>query len=176
MKIGLCGTMSVGKTTLVNALKDIPEFKGYTTRTERSKHLMSIGVPLNTDSTYKGQIMFASERASELLQEDIITDRTVIDVMAFSILSTSMSHDEKVTISDLLGRMVEDYDVIFYVSPEGVEMEDNGVRETNLEYRTAIDSEIKKIIEYYNYKTTIIEIFGSTEKRIELIKNAIKTL
>jgi len=26
MRIGLCGTMSVGKTTLVNALKDLPEF------------------------------------------------------------------------------------------------------------------------------------------------------
>ena len=27
MKIGLCGTMSVGKTTLVNALKETPQFK-----------------------------------------------------------------------------------------------------------------------------------------------------
>ena len=26
MKIGLCGTMSVGKTTLVNALKLLPEY------------------------------------------------------------------------------------------------------------------------------------------------------
>jgi GTPase SAR1 family protein len=26
MKIGFCGTMSVGKTTLVNALKELPEF------------------------------------------------------------------------------------------------------------------------------------------------------
>ena len=27
MKIGFTGTMSVGKTTLVNALKELPEFK-----------------------------------------------------------------------------------------------------------------------------------------------------
>ena len=40
MKIGFCGTMSVGKTTLVNALKELPEFKDYHFRTERSKHLM----------------------------------------------------------------------------------------------------------------------------------------
>jgi GTPase SAR1 family protein len=26
MKIGFCGTMSVGKTTLVNALQELPEF------------------------------------------------------------------------------------------------------------------------------------------------------
>jgi GTPase SAR1 family protein len=27
MKIGFCGTMSVGKTTLVNSLRELPEFK-----------------------------------------------------------------------------------------------------------------------------------------------------
>jgi len=43
MKIGLCGTMSVGKTTLVNALKELPEFKDYITRTERSKELNGNG-------------------------------------------------------------------------------------------------------------------------------------
>ena len=29
MKIGLCGTMSVGKTTLVNALKETKQCKDY---------------------------------------------------------------------------------------------------------------------------------------------------
>ena len=67
MKIGLCGTMSVGKTTLVNALKELSEFKNYTFRTERSKYLRDIGIPLNTDSTVKGQSIFLAERASELM-------------------------------------------------------------------------------------------------------------
>ena len=50
--------MSVGKTTLVNALKELPEFKDYTFTTERSKYLRDLGIPLNTDSTIKGQIVF----------------------------------------------------------------------------------------------------------------------
>ena len=58
MKIGLCGTMSVGKTTLVNALRAHDFFKNYETATERSKYLMSLGIPLNTDSTLKGQFIF----------------------------------------------------------------------------------------------------------------------
>ena len=58
MKIGLCGTMSVGKTTLVNALKELKQFKDYNFATERSQHLMSLGIPLNTDSTLKGQTVF----------------------------------------------------------------------------------------------------------------------
>ena len=31
MKIGLCGTVSVGKTTLVNTLKELDTFEGYIT-------------------------------------------------------------------------------------------------------------------------------------------------
>ena len=78
MKIGFCGTMSVGKSTLVNALKELPEFKDYYFATERSKYLRDLGIPLNTDSTLKGQLIFLAERASELLYKDMITDRTVI--------------------------------------------------------------------------------------------------
>ena len=84
MKIGLCGTMSVGKTTLVNSLKQVEQFKNYTFRTERSKYLNSLGIPLNTDSTLKGQTIFLAERCAELMQENIITDRTIIDVIAFT--------------------------------------------------------------------------------------------
>ena len=135
MKIGLCGTMSVGKTTLVNALKDIPEFKDYITRTERSKELMAMGIPLNTDSTVKGQSIFLAERASELMQDKIITDRTIIDVMAFAKCSKSMYHWEKDDFCSFASNMIEEYDYIFYVSPEGVEIEDNGIRETNASYR-----------------------------------------
>jgi GTPase SAR1 family protein len=69
MKIGFCGTMSVGKTTLVNELKNLKNLKIYN-RTERSKHLMSLGIPLNTDSTLKGQTIFLSERAAELCKKN----------------------------------------------------------------------------------------------------------
>jgi nicotinamide riboside kinase len=171
MKIGFCGTMSVGKTTLVNALKELPEFKDYHFRTERSKHLMNLGIPLNTDSTLKGQLVFASERAAELMQEKIITDRTVIDVMAFSELSKSMEDHEKRYLSATLYYLIKEYDILFYVSPEGVEIEDNGVRETDVKYRMAIDREIKSIVQMFRGNT--ITIKGTTKERIEQVKNTI---
>ena len=171
MKIGLCGTMSVGKTTLVNALKELPEFKDYHFRTERSKHLMNLGIPLNTDSTLKGQLVFASERAAELMQEKIITDRTVIDVMAFADLSESMKDHEKFYLNATLYYLVDEYDVLFYVSPEGVEIEDNGVRETNSKYRKAIDKKIKSLIQMH--RSHSITLKGTTEERIDQVKNAL---
>ena len=174
MKIGFCGTMSVGKTTLVNALKELPEFKDYQFRTERSKYLMELGIPLNTDSTIKGQIVFLAERASELMCENIITDRTIIDVMAFTKAAKSIDYHEADDFQTLAARLLSEYDYIFYVSPEGVDMEDNGVRETDIEYRELIDFIIQNIIKRYKYKFknyTIIS--GSTEERIVQVKSAL---
>ena len=159
MKIGFCGTMSVGKTTLVKALKELSEFKDYTFRTERSKYLMNLGIPLNTDSTLKGQLVFASERAAELMQEKIITDRTVIDVMAFSDLSTSIDSSHKHYLNATLSFLIKEYDILFYVSPEGVEIEDNGDRETNAKYRDAIDKKIKSLIQMH--RNNVITIKGT---------------
>ena len=174
MRIGLCGTMSVGKTTLVNALKELPEFKDYVTRTERSKELMAQGIPLNTDSTLKGQCVFLAERSSELMVENIITDRTVIDVMAFANCSTLMDIYEKEDFEILAAQLVREYDYIFYVSPEGVEIEDNGIRETDANYRVIIDRSINTLLTRYNHRIKNLHtLSGSTEKRIELFKQAI---
>jgi len=107
MKIGLCGTMSVGKTTLVNALKETKQFKDYMFRTERSKFLMEQGIPLNTDSTLKGQTIFLSERCAELIQTDIITDRTVIDVMAFTLNANSINHQDKELFETYASNLLE---------------------------------------------------------------------
>ena len=172
MKIGLCGSMSVGKTTLVNALKELPEFKDYTFATERSKYLRDLGIPLNTDSTLKGQTIFLAERCSELIQENIITDRTVIDVMAFTMCANSIDIFDKDRFDDYASRFIEEYDWIFYVSPAGVDIEDNNVRTTDADYRDRIDQMIKYL---YSANLSNIKNFGiisgTTETRIELIKS-----
>ena len=174
MKIGFCGTISVGKTTLVNALKELPEFADYHFATERSKYLRDLGIPLNTDSTLKGQLIFLAERASELLHENMITDRTVIDVMAFSHLSTTIPFFISADLNKAVSELIRDYDYIFYVSPEGVELEDNGVRVVDSEYRMELDKTIKKLLEQHKFKlnslTGYSELSGTTEERIQKIK------
>ena len=157
--------MSVGKTTLVNALKELPEFKDYHFRTERSKHLMNLGIPLNTDSTLKGQLVFASERAAELMQEKIITDRTIVDVMAFCELSKSMNKAEKDNIKNVLWHLIREYNVIFHIDDLFIPIEDNGVRETNKDYRLSIAIKIQNILEEYPL-TKIVKISGTTEMGI----------
>ena len=171
MKIGFCGTVSVGKTTLVNALKELPEFKDYKFATERSKYLRDLGIPLNTDSTLKGQTIFLAERCSELIHENIITDRTVIDVMAFTMCAESIDIFDKDGFEDYASQFIEEYDWIFYVSPAGVPIEDNSVRTTDSNYRDQIDNMIKYICSSNLDKISNFGIIsGSIEDRIKQIK------
>ena len=172
MKIGLCGTMSVGKTTLVNALKELDQFKDYKFATERSQHLMSLGIPLNTDSTLKGQTVFLAERCGELMHDNIITDRTILDVMAFTLNAKSIPYQDKEAFEAYASEFVRDYDFIFYISPYGIDIEDNGVRETDEHYRDLIDFTITTLIKRHGHKAGKIEkISGSTEERIQQILN-----
>jgi GTPase SAR1 family protein len=174
MKIGLVGTVSVGKTTLVNALKELPQFQNYHFATERSKYLRDLGIPLNTDSTLKGQTIFLAERVSELMRENLITDRTVIDVMAFTNASKSIRQADKTSFEEYARNFINDYDYIFYVTPVGVEIEDNGVRETNAEYRDLIDFTIRNILNNYPHRIKGLHtISGTTEERIKQIMEVI---
>jgi len=168
MKIGLAGTMSAGKTTLAKALGELDQFKDYKIQTERSKYLNSLGIPLNTDSTLPGQFVFLAERASELLVDNIITDRTIWDVCAFTLSAKSISDWEKRTFVDAAMCLKDYYDIVIYVSPRGVEMENNGIRETDLAYRVKIDAAIKMALQEYKPKR-LIEVEGTTKERISTI-------
>ena len=168
MKIGLCGTISVGKTTLVNALKQLEQFKDYDVATERSKYLRDQGISLNTDSTLKGQLVFAAERSIELMKPNIITDRTVYDVCAFTLSAHSIDWVDKRYFVELLMSLRNEYDLIVYVSPDGVDIEDNGVRITDATYRDKIDFVISEMLVEYK-PNNLLTIKGTTEERIAAI-------
>lgn len=170
MRIAFCSTMSCGKTTLVKALSKVKEFKTYKTAVERSQYLQGFGIELNTDSTLIGQTIFASERTSELRSMNIITDRSIIDVMAFTNLSKTISQSDKEAFEIFYSRFISNYDYIFYISPEGIEIEDNGVRETNPEYRMQIDAEIQALITRHIDKVKGGgKVSGTTEERIKQV-------
>lgn len=169
MKIGLCGTVSVGKTTLVNELKELNQFKDYKTATERSKYLRDQGIALNTDSTLKGQLIFAAERSLELMNENIITDRTIYDVCAFTLSANSMSAYQKELYVNLLMHLRNEYDLIIYVSPIGIPIEDNGIRTIDSTYRDKIDYTIREMLNEYPPKN-LLKIEGSNSERISQIE------
>jgi len=172
MKIGLTGTMSVGKTTLVKALSEMEQFKGYTCTTERSQYLNSLGIPLNHETTIEGQTVFLAERVTELMQDRLITDRTIIDVMAFTKCARKVSYMDGDAFEEYAKRFVKQYDHIFYISPDGMDIEDNGIRETDADYRKEIDEEIQKLL--LKHRPIVHTLKGTTEERIEQIMKTIQ--
>lgn len=142
VRIAFCGTQSVGKTTLVNELKNKMFFKHYTFFTERSQLLNKQGVPLNQASTLNGQMIFAAERARELLKENMVTDRSTIDVAAFTEASPNMNLMDKMQLITILKNMANQYDLIFYL-PARLPLVDNGIRDVDLVFRKTIDDYIK---------------------------------
>jgi len=173
MKIGFCGTQSVGKSTLVKELSKLPQFKDYFISTERSGYLNSIGIPLNTDSTLKGQFIFGAERSSELFKDKLLTDRTIWDVCSFTLTAKSIKESSKLLFVKTLMNLKDEYDIVFYILPEGTNIEDNGVRETNLEFRELIDLTIQSLLEQYPPNKLVI-LKGPTEFRIKEVLKYIK--
>jgi len=92
--------------------------------------------------------------------------------MAFTMCADSIDPFDKDRFDDYASKFIEEYDWIFYVSPAGVDIEDNNVRTTDVEYRDRIDQMIKYL---YSANLSNIKNFGiisgSTETRIELIKS-----
>jgi hypothetical protein len=82
-----------------------------------------------------------------------------------------MNHSEKYDFEQVATLLIKEYDYIFYVSPEGVDMEDNGVRETDVEYRNLIDFIITNFLKS---RSSLIKNYGilegSTEERIKQLK------
>lgn len=168
MKIGLCGTMSVGKSTLVKELSKLEQFKDYYIATERSKYLRDQGISLNTDSTLKGQLIFAAERSIELMKENVLTDRSIYDVAAFTLSATSISWTQKRYFTEVLMSIRQEYDLIIYVSPKDMPIENNGVREVDPSYRDKIDWVISEMLVEYKPKA-LIKVEGNTQERINMI-------
>ena len=82
-----------------------------------------------------------------------------------------MTANEAFYLNSALGHLIEDYDYLFYVSPVGVKMEDNGVRETDIKYREEINKKILSILDLRDIKYTTIQ--GDTKERIKTVKSVV---
>ena len=170
MKIGISGAQSVGKTTLLNALRSERGLLGVTVCDEVTRRDMGYGLPINEDGTDITQLLIMQEHIINVFMHDyIITDRTALDGLVY----TSYLHRKnKVSLETLIksraifNKVWPMYDHVFYIEPE-FDIVDDGIRSVNKQFRDEIADLFEMVIE--KEKLSVTRIKGSVRDRVTTI-------
>lgn len=193
MRISISGTISQGKTTLVNDfLRAWPNYK--TPDSSYRDILKEKNYPHSKNCNKEGQWAILNSMIDEMQKyskdDNIIFDRNPLDCLVFSLWAAEMgtSDIDKEFIDKIIPivrEAMKNIDLIFFIPMTGVSpvaIEDNGKRETDPQYIGEIDHIFKALFHEYQHslgKTpffsaddcpAMIEIFGKQEERILLIR------
>jgi len=193
MRISISGTISQGKTTLVNDfIRAWPNYK--TPDSSYRDVLKEKNYPHSKNCNKEGQWAILNSMIDEMQKyskdDNIIFDRNPLDCLVFSLWAAEMgtSDIDKEFIDKIIPivrEAMKNVDLIFFIPMTGVSpvaIEDNGKRETDPQYIGEIDHIFKALFHEYQHslgKTpffsaddcpAMIEIFGKQEERILLIR------
>jgi len=170
MKIGITGAQSVGKTTLLNALRSEKLFKNYVVCDEVTRRVKSYGLPINEDGTDITQRLIMNEHiVNVFMYSNMLTDRTALDGLVYSLY---LYKNNKITANTLkYVRQVyyavrDSYDYVFYIEPE-FEIVDDGVRSNNKQFRDEIAELFESVIE--KERLNLHRVKGSVRDRVNTI-------
>lgn len=182
MKIGLTGTHSTGKTTLVGALLSEKYFDGYYADTNSTRWIKDIGFTINQEGDSISQELIMMRRVATLFTKPrMIADRTVIDVMSYTAAGYEDGRISDETYHKNLEYMrasIDEYTHIFWLQPEFDIVED-GVRSNDISYRDTIANNIAHLVSQYQINggtTPITVLTGSVRERVTQVLTALGAL
>ena len=170
MKIGITGAQSVGKTTLLNALRSEKLFKDYVICDEVTRRVKSYGLPINEEGTDITQCLIMNEHiVNVFMNGNMLTDRTALDGLVYS---TYLYKNNKISLNtlkyvkDVFYKVWQSYNCVFYIEPE-FEIVDDGVRSNNKQFRDEIAELFETVIE--KEKLNLRRVKGSVRDRVNTI-------
>lgn len=168
MKIGIFGTHSSGKTTLLNDLIKHDMFKNYKVFTGTTRSLKDVGVKINENGDGPGQEAIFEARLSNLDSDYFIADRTIADVLAYS----THLHRKGVLCAEILEKQravvaerMQEYDLVIYLTPD-FDLVEDGVRSADVAYRDEISEIMAEIYEEFVYPCAHMHLRGTPEERL----------
>lgn len=174
MKIGISGAQSVGKTTLLNALRSEKCFKDYAIRNEVTRNVKALGVQINESGSDISQQLIMKEHIYNLVMFDnMITDRTALDGIVYTHwlrVNGKVSNECMQQCNDVFQKIINMYDYMFYIRPE-FPIEDDGVRSSSQQWQDEIVHFFDKYIQECDLK--VINVSGSVRERVNTILKTI---
>lgn len=175
MRIGIAGAQSVGKTTLLNALRSEPEFKGYEICNEVTRRVSSYGLPINEEGNDITQRLIMQEHiVNVFMYDNMITDRTVLDGFVYSsylLTGQKINANTYLYADRIFERVINYYDLLFYIPPE-FDIKDDGVRSTDIKFRDDIASLFEYII--IERLIPVIHLQGTVRERVGQVLKFVK--
>lgn len=193
MRIAICGTANIGKSTLIQDFLQEWGMYGREVKTYRDV-LNEKGLPHSKETTKESQkaiLDYMVETLKEFKSGDkVIFDRCPLDNLVYSMWA--MSQEDSDVDEDFIDECIPivrealvNLDIIFFIpitKHNKINIEENGNRETDEKYIKEIDSFFKVLQRHYHEhpqdnpffprddSPALIEIFGSKEERIQMIK------
>lgn len=175
MRIAISGAQSVGKTTILNALRSEKIFKDYYVANEVTRRVQSYGLPINENGTDLTQRLIMQEHiVNTFMHDNFIADRSSWDGYVYSCYlwnAGRISHDTLDYSRQVFMKVQPTYDIQFYIEPE-FDIVDDGVRSINKEFRDSIIRIFESTA--LDYKMNAVILRGSVRERVEQVLNAIK--
>lgn len=176
MIVTLSGAQGVGKTTLLNEMRNSREFALFEFVDEVVRTLMKFGIKINEmgDAETQMAVMQAHIDNARLPVANLVLDRCALDCHCYSIYlyRRGKISDEIFEISKIsMIRELSNYDVMFYIAPE-FDIVPDGVRATDVSFRDEIAEIFEEVIELYGIE--VIRLTGTVENRMKTILDALR--
>lgn len=168
MKIGMIGCQGSGKTT--KAFELCYELKKEGLDVQYVLELArKCPFDINKDSVDKTEYWIIGktlEEEQEITGDIVITDRTLLDNLAYGLY---FHKDKFESLKPFVKEYMKTYDLIFLMEPNDDYLIDDGVRDTNKQFRDDIDKTIIDLINELNVSVIISDdIVGSVKEYVQV--------
>ena len=170
-RIVFTGAQGTGKTTVLKEFEN----KGLKVITEVVRQLASKGVKINKDGDEKGQTKIFKEYKdllSEISLDGYVSDRCLIDVIAYSMYLAKEGKVSPMFVQKQMKQLdkfrVENPDIAYCYFPIEFDVVADGVRDTDEEFRKAIDDNIKTIFQETGIHPIVVR--GTVEERVAKVQ------